>query len=114
MATGLPWIGFTAYLMYRVVPKIDALVDPDTCNFIRRTGDYQAYRIHRLTAYTLSIESARYHRRATPHLDFSGLGREFTIPLRVHSWWMSIALGSAVAGWAAFEIAEYLGYIEAL
>lgn len=110
------WLGYTAYAMYWLVPKVDAIVDPELSEQLQLRGDFMLYRMHRLLMYGGSAAcrwcNRRVHNgRSQPEFDFRRLPSNLRVPLAVHFHGMWLAALLMVSGFAAFKVAEILGLI---
>ena len=107
--SGFAWMGYSGYLMYRVLFKIDPIVDPDAHDFISRYGDSHPYRLHRLLKYSMSAASRWANGRIHDHFNFRKLPRNLKIPLQLHFYWLLLFFGAGLSASAAFELMDYLG-----
>ncbi|WP_166264450.1 hypothetical protein [Marinobacter caseinilyticus] len=100
------WFGFTFYLMNRLVPKVDDIVDPEIVETLKRRGDDWFSKFHRLTLYALSSVNTRLNRRDFDHYDFSQLPPQLLLPLKVYQYWQWL-IGVAMAiGYSFMKLVE--------
>ncbi len=109
LLVSLLWIGYSVYAMFWLVPKADAIVDPELSEQLQRRGDFTFYRIHRLTFYAFSSASRWANGRLHPEFDFRRLPSCLRIPFVVHFYGMWLGCLLLVVGYATIKLAEMWG-----
>ncbi|MEX0731641.1 MAG: hypothetical protein WED00_01960 [Aquisalimonadaceae bacterium] len=97
-------------LMYGIVPYLDPIVDPSTHRHLRRHGDYQCYRVHRMLFYSASAGSRLFNRRLMPGYDFRQLPRNIRVLLMVEFYGVSSTMFGMVISLGALKLLEMFGY----
>lgn len=98
MLGGLNWGLYTLYLAARVVPKVDALVNPTLREVIKLRGDDWMTRVFRLIDYAHAASCRWYGRRMRYEYNFSNLPRSLSLPLRIHAYWLWSNVVAMVVG----------------
>lgn len=103
------WLAYSAYAMFWLVPKTDAIVNPELRERLQLHGDFTFFRMHRLIFYGTSSACRWCNGRLHPEFNFRRLPKELRIPLAVHfhATWIGVLL--AALGAAAFKVAELWG-----
>ena len=96
---GLNWIGYGIFLVHRVVPKVDALVDPDLYAHPAATRDDWLARWFRLIRYGCASSSKAYNRRCFNRCDFRKLPASLRVPMAVFCYWMLLGVLSVGMGY---------------
>jgi hypothetical protein len=108
---GIVWIGYTYYLLYRVLHRVDAIVDPETYEHLQRHGDFLAYRLHRLVVYACATPWRWANRRTFKRYDFTQLPRPLRLQLSLHFFGMIAGNFFILTGYLALKLVEHWGMI---
>jgi hypothetical protein len=108
---GLVWIGYTYYLMYRVLHRVDAIADPDTYEHLQRYGDLQFCRFQRLLIYGGASAWHWANRRTFKRYDFTQLPRPLRLQLSVHFVGLIAGNFFMFTSYGALKLTEHWGMI---
>ncbi len=107
---GFFWLGYTLYLMNRLIQKVDDIVEPEIVESLKLRGDDWFFKFHRLTRYSLSAVSTRLNRRDFAHYNFEQLPRQLLVPLRVYQYWQWLIGVALVIGPSLMWIVEHYNW----
>lgn len=106
---GILLLAYSAFLIYRLLPKVDPIVDPEAHSLLQRHEDLLFHRIHRLLMYSGSASSRWLNGRVQHQYDFSTLPKNLRFPLRAHFLWLCLMNFFMFSGFAAFEVIDLFG-----
>lgn len=110
MIGGMVKVVYELFMMYRIIPKLDPIVDPSLHEHIQRNGDNLFHRIHRAIFYSSSASWECINRRLMPQYDFSQLPQRKRILLIAEFYSLWTLVFSMLLGVGAFKLAQVLGH----
>lgn len=114
LVVGMYYMANGFYVMYRLLPRIDHILDPEMASIYRANFDPFFFRMHRLLLYSASTASRWAHRRMMYRdYDFQALPAELRLPLLAQYYLMMLVcalMAVAAMAMAVEPQPSYAGY----